>query len=318
MRWPRVILCAFLLLTTLCVLAPQARGLARAGGAAARQWGTGHPEALLRLALPGLGWEGEAVSPGVLVCKALGWMAGVSLGDAQEILASQLPAVMVGQPVIYLTPGPQIKPDSDDRDDTDHPLVAIYHTHTGETYTLDDGVDRFDGRPGGVVDVGRELKKTLVERGIEVIHCTKTHDVPYATSYLKSQKTAEELLETHPDIDVLLDIHRDSMKDREYAVTRINGRNAATVLFIVGSDARMPFPDWRENKAFAEKLTDATDKKYPGLCLEVRVQDGRYNQFLHPQAVLIEIGGVNNHRSEALYAAQMLANVLADVLRDEM
>ncbi|MDI6709984.1 MAG: stage II sporulation protein P [Thermoanaerobacterales bacterium] len=314
MRWLRVVLLVVLLVTSTWLTAPETKGLARAGGKAAREWGTSHPEVLIAMALPGRGWQGEEASPGMLAREALGRAAGVSLGDAQEILASQLPGVLARRPVVHLTPGPPAKPGPGVHDDGARPLVAIYSTHTGETYALDDGVERFDGRPGGVVDAARELERALAEREIDIVRSERVHDVPYAKSYLKSQKTAEELLEGHPGIDVLIDVHRDSKKDRDHSVVRINGRDAATILFIVGSDARQPFPGWRENKAFAEKLAAAAAKKYPGLCLGVRVKDGRYNQFLHPQAILVEIGGVNNHRAEALYAARLLADILADVL----
>jgi stage II sporulation protein P len=54
---------------------------------------------------------------------------------------------------------------------------------------------------------------------------------------------------------------------------------------------------------------------YPGLMRPTQVRrDARYNQHLHPNSLLIEIGSVENTLEEALLAAELLANVLAEAL----
>ena len=59
------------------------------------------------------------------------------------------------------------------------------------------------------------------------------------------------------------------------------------------------------------------DELYPGLCYGVRVKKDRYNQFLHPRALLVEIGGVNNTLTEAKRAARLLAHVVEAVLKED-
>lgn len=256
----------------------------------------------------------QFIIPGLLLVS----LAGVDLSSRAHLLVSQLPvggrvpdepSRAAGRP-----PAPAatatLAADGDG-----HALVGLYHTHTGETYALSDGVARFDGQEGGVVTVGRALAGALAARGIAVVHNTKIHDVPYPRSYLASRETAEEMLRAHPGLVVLLDIHRDAAKTRKQSVVHIDGEPVATILLVVGSGAREPFPTWRENRAFAERLAAALNERYPGLCQGVRVKNGRYNQFLHPHALLVEIGSVENRTEEAVRAAELFAAVLAGMIR---
>lgn len=316
MRWVRALVLVWSACLFLWVLWPPACGLARAGGNAIFQWGRQNPRSLLHLALPTLGHE--AVRPATAYRYLFGCLAGVNLSSRAEMLASQLPATVsfAGEvpPVVRHEPGPAVPGARLAASGNDSALVGIYHTHTGETYALSDGVARFDGRAGGVVTVGRVLARALETQGIKVVYSEKIHDAPYARSYLASRATAEAMLRWHPDLVTLLDIHRDAAKTRAQSVVRIGGRQVATILLVVGSDAREPFPTWRQNHAFAERLAAALNERYPGLCQGVRVKSGRYNQFLHPHALLVEIGSAENHTEEAVRAAELFAEVLASVI----
>lgn len=196
------------------------------------------------------------------------------------------------------------------------PLVAIYNTHTGETYAMTDGVERVKGR-GGVFTVATALEKGLRKRGVSVLRSDRIHDVSYAASYLESEKTVREMLYNNPEIDALFDVHRDSKLPRSLATVEAGGTRVAPVLVVVGSDARQPFPTWRQNLAFAKRIADRADALYPGLCRGVRIKEGRYNQFLNPRLLILEIGGVNNSLEEAEAAAELMANVLADLLFED-
>jgi len=196
-------------------------------------------------------------------------------------------------------------------------LVGIYHTHTGETYALSDGTAREDGRRGGVVLVGEAIKQVLESKyGIRTDHDETINDANYNTSYMVSEQTARKMLAANPHLLVLLDIHRDAGLPRRDCLVKVNGREMAPILFIVGSDARAPFPNWRQNYRFASQLAAAVNKKYPGLVRGVRVKEGRYNQFLHPRALLVEVGSANNYTSEAVAAGRLFADVLGEVVTE--
>jgi stage II sporulation protein P len=125
------------------------------------------------------------------------------------------------------------------------------------------------------------------------------------------------LLKANPTIKILIDIHRDSgLTSREASQVMIDGQQAAKVLLIVGTDTRLPHPQWKENQKFAQMFGEKVNELYPGLLKGVRLQSGRYNQHLHPHALLIEIGSDKNSLDEAERSAVMLARVISEVLKE--
>ncbi|MFZ5631208.1 MAG: stage II sporulation protein P [Bacillota bacterium] len=289
----------------------------------ALSWSERDPAGLVRSAAPVTAWAGneedypEEITPGSLVTAMLAPFR-VNLNSPWDLLASEIPALAEFKREYAVpaasgaAPGTDKKTPGSGTGMSPEALVGIYYTHTGETYALTDGTERLPGKKGGVVEAGRAVKETLEkDHGIRVAHDDTVNDANYGLSYVESEKTARRLLEENRDIQILLDIHRDAGKPRDQSLVRVNGKEMAPILFIVGSDARLPFPTWRNNYDFAVKLAAAINKKYPGLCTGVRVKEGRYNQFLHPRALLVEIGSVSNSTAEAIQSAGLLAGELA-------
>ncbi|GAB6158122.1 hypothetical protein JCM39194_13220 [Desulfotomaculum varum] len=284
------------------------------------------PRSMLLASMPALTWQDtpeEMENP----CLALvSWLAGIAgLADYPVgMLQAQIPMlVQIIPPETEVRVGDPVEPEqanTSPRQTADREaLVGIYNTHTGETYLLTDGMDRLTGRRGGVVTVAKAVQKTLEEQHqIPVVLSDRIHDARYATSYLESKKTAQEIVENNPRLIALLDIHRDAGRSRQDSLVEVKGKKVAPILIIVGSDARAEFPDWQQNYQFACRLADQINGMYPGLCLGVRVKEGRYNQFLHPGALLLEIGTDNNSLTEALASGEMLAHALAELVRQEV
>jgi stage II sporulation protein P len=294
----------------------------------ATSWSERDPSGLLRSAAPVMAWGGnsedypEEITPASLVTAILGPFR-INLGDPDEVIALGVPALAEygkGEAVPVTAAAGALPEDAGPKTPvplTRDVLVGIYHTHTGETYTLTDGVARVDGQKGGVVEAGRAVKETLeAQYGIRTVHNDRVNDANYGLAYAESEKTARRLLEDNSEVEILLDIHRDAGKSRNDSVVTINGEEMAPLLFICGSDARSPFPSWRNNHSFALKLSERINKEYPGLSLGVRVKEGRYNQFLHPRALLVEVGSENNSTQEAVRSARLLARVLAEELKE--
>lgn len=198
-----------------------------------------------------------------------------------------------------------------------NPLVAIYNTHNAESYQPSQGQAKIPGKNGGISQVAEVLASTLSkDYGIPVVRSTTIHDYPdFTTSYANSEKTLKRILAENPSVLVALDIHRNAGLPAP-PVVEIDNQKVAQVLIIVGSNARLEHPNWRRNEAFARRLAKKMDELYPGLCLGVRVQEGRYNQHLHPRALLLEIGSDNNTLEEAEGAARLVARVLAAIIDD--
>lgn len=274
---------------------------------------------IMRIGMPVLNridFEGDSgeLTVSQIILEGVGAVSRVNLLNPAGVLQTEMPLLArVEIPVEEVTAVPVQSEKAAVL--TDDCLVAIYNTHTGETYSLTDGVERIDGGKGGVVTVAAALQEELQNKyGIKTARSERINDADYNISYLEAEKTVRELLEANPKTMVLLDIHRDANKTREQSIVRVNGQDAAPLLFIVGSDARRPFPNWRQNYAFAQELSNKVNEMYPGLSLGVRVYDGVYNQSFHPRALLVEVGTTNNSTEEAARSARLLAAALAAVL----
>lgn len=203
------------------------------------------------------------------------------------------------------------------------PQVLILHSHATESYTPTPDRSYRESSPYRTLDpehnmlqVGEALKRALEARGIGAIQDTTLHDYPdYADSYIRSRETVREYLETYPTIRLVLDLHRDaaSLDSGTQLCThaRVNGRDAAQVMLVVGTDAGgRTHPGWQENMALAMKLHAQLEKAYPGLCRPIDCRTERFNQDLSAGALLVEVGAAGDTLEEALITVEALAEVI--------
>jgi stage II sporulation protein P len=184
--------------------------------------------------------------------------------------------------------------------------VAIYHTHSAESYVPTDGTASNRGN-GGVLRVGEAMAQTLRERGTNVVHDKTSHEPHDAMAYDRSRRTAVELLKKNPI--ALIDVHRDAVPPDEYA-KEINSTAVTKVQFVVGRQN----PNMKANEAFAHQVKAEVDKKYPGFVKGIFYGDGKYNQDLAPRMLLVEMGAHRNSREEAERGAAIFATAAQDVL----
>jgi stage II sporulation protein P len=204
------------------------------------------------------------------------------------------------------------------------PKVLIYHTHTTESYlrkTADIGKKGISAYTSdqryNVVRVGDELSKNLKKYGINVLHNGTVHDTKFNSSYAASLKTMQEYIKSYPSIKIMFDLHRDGLDDTNKLrlVTKVNGKNAAQVMIVVGTNGTgLPHPKWKENLKFALRLQEVMNEKYPGLARPVWISKNRYNQQLTTGNLLIEIGGDGNVLSECLESTKYVAEAVNEVI----
>lgn len=185
-------------------------------------------------------------------------------------------------------------------------LVAMYSTHSDESYIPEDGAAS-KWNDAGIYDVGDSLKKALEARGIEAVYSKETFLPHDADAYNRSRRTAEELLKQGPD--ALLDIHRDAVPAEQYE-TEVDGEDISKVRLFVGRNNQ----NAEENKAFARQIKAEADKQYPGLIKDIFIGKGNYNQELYPHALLLEFGTHEIEKEKAMEAADYIADVLDSVL----
>ena len=203
----------------------------------------------------------------------------------------------------------------------DEPTVLILHTHATESYTkkgedytessafrtLDEGYN--------MISIGARVAQLLEDAGITVVHDRQLHDYPsYNGSYNQARKSIQEILEEHPTIRVVLDLHRDASGDLSNQfrpVAEVDGEPTAQIMLVMGTgSSSLSHPDWEENLALGLKLQAQLERQAPGITRPISLRGQRFNQDLTKGSLLIEMGAAGNSHAEALRAAEQLAKAL--------
>lgn len=185
--------------------------------------------------------------------------------------------------------------------------IAIYHTHSAESYVPTDGTDSIPAN-GGIYKVGDALNSVLTEKGIDVEHSKQPHEPRDANAYRRSRRTALNLLKTGPA--AIIDVHRDGVPDPDFYSTEIAGNKATSIRLVVGRQNQ----NMQANLDFAKQVKAGMDQIYPGLIKSIFMAKGNYNQDLSPRSMLIEVGTHTNSRYEAENGAKLFADGLPVVL----
>ena len=207
------------------------------------------------------------------------------------------------------------------------PQVLIMHTHTTESYMQKDEkyyTEDFNSRSTdnskNMAKIGDIIAEKLNKNGIKTIHDKTHHDYPeYTGSYGRAAKTVEYYLKKYPTIKIVLDLHRDAVSTddgKAKLVTKINGKNAAQVMLVMGSQTGSitNHPNWKENLSLAIKLQQTMEAKYPTLARPLMLASKKYNQNLSRGSLLIEFGTDVNTLEEASYSAELVGDSLVSLL----
>lgn len=213
--------------------------------------------------------------------------------------------------------------------DKSKPTVLIFHTHTTESYQmLDKGwysksfKTRSNDPKTNMVRVGDEIEAQLKAAGFNVIHDKTIYDASYNGSYERSGAAIDKYLKENPSIQVLLDIHRDGMKQANGTglkpTAEINGKKAAQLMIITGCEegAVKGFPDWKYNLRFALQLQKKCQDEFPGLMRPVYFSRRKYNMHKTRCSLLVEVGSEYNTLDEAAYSGRMLGKALGDLMNE--
>lgn len=202
----------------------------------------------------------------------------------------------------------------------DKPQILIYHTHSQEAFV--------DSAPGNtdttIVGAGELLTKILVEEyGYNVMHHRGEYDVPNRDyAYSKSLPALEQLLAENPSIEVVIDLHRDGVKENTHLVTDVNGNPTAQMMFFNGLSytrkngaiGYLKNENLQENLAFSFQMQMAALEYYPGLTRKNYLNGYRYNMHLRGKSLLVELGAQTNTVEEIKNAIGPLAHILDMVL----
>lgn len=207
------------------------------------------------------------------------------------------------------------------------PRVLVYHTHSNESFLPksdfydEDYPIRSADCSKNMIAVGDALCEALAQNGVTVIHECKQHDYPMFTgAYYRSAESVSTLLEKYPDIDIVIDLHRDGIVQNDGSlgapVCEVNGKTAAQFMIISCCENEyFDMPDYIENFKLACLLQNTSEEMYPNLARPVLFDYRNYNQSLSRGALLIEVGSHGNSLDEAVYTGELLGNIIAKALQ---
>ena len=209
--------------------------------------------------------------------------------------------------------------------DTETPQILIYHSHSQETFA-----DSREGEEADtIVGVGDYLTRLLTETyGYQVIHLKEQFDMASgeldrSAAYDYARDYLEPYLQENPNIQGIIDLHRDGVPEDRRLVTEINGKPTAQILFYNGlsyTTARgsldyLPNPYIQQNLAFSFQLEYQAAQYYPEFYRGIYLAGYRYNLHFRPRSILLEAGAQTNTVQEVKNAMEPFADVLNKVLQ---
>ena len=206
----------------------------------------------------------------------------------------------------------------------DRKAVYIYFTHTRESYLpylkgVTDPNKAYHSQMN-VTKVGDQLKESLERRGIgttvdktDVMANLSKKGLGFGKAYQESRPVVQTAMTGDRNLQYFIDIHRDGYR-KDKTTIQLNGQSYAKLAFVIGGENA----NYEKNLALARELHNLLDKKYgPGLSRGIIEKkgastNGKFNQDLSQNALLIEFGGVDNTFEELNRSADALADVFSE------
>lgn len=151
---------------------------------------------------------------------------------------------------------------------------------------------------------------------IDIMKEMKLDGRGYHEAYNVMRPHLSKHLETNK-YDLILDLHRDSLK-RDKTTLTYNGENYAKIAIVVGAEHK----NYRWNTAYAESLSATLNSIVPNVSRGVISKsgdgvDGRYNQDLAKQMLIVEVGGIGNNEEEINRTIAVLGKAIANAFAIE-
>lgn len=127
-----------------------------------------------------------------------------------------------------------------------------------------------------------------------------------------SREIVQEAMTSNKELQYFFDLHRDSAR-KNVTTKAIGDKSYAKLAFVIGKGNK----NYEKNLQLATALHETINKKYPGVSRGViqkgfQTGNGVYNQDLSGQAILIEVGGVDNTEEELNRSIDVLAKAFGE------
>ncbi|UII54938.1 stage II sporulation protein P [Cytobacillus spongiae] len=206
----------------------------------------------------------------------------------------------------------------------DRKVVYIYFSHTRESFlpylkgVTDPNLAHHSKM--NVTKIGDKLKESLETKGIgttvdktDIMTTLGQKGLSYGSSYQESRAVVQTAMSNDRNLNYFIDIHRDARRKKDTTMS-INGQSYAKLAFVIGAEHK----NYEKNLKFATDLHNHLQEKYPGLSRGIIQKqgastNGKFNQDLSSNAILIEFGGVDNTFEELDRSAEALADVFSEM-----
>ena len=185
--------------------------------------------------------------------------------------------------------------------------IALYCTHSDESYITGDGTESVEGK-GGIYDIANLFGDALEAIGATVEISENKHLPHDAGAYRRSRQTAASLLKNRPN--AIFDIHRDGIPDPDEYAVNIGNQKMSKVRLLVGKSNQ----NKEANLSFAKQIKAVGDKMYPGLIKDIYMGKGTYNQDLAPRSVLLEFGTHTLDKERVIASTKPMSEVVYKAL----
>jgi stage II sporulation protein P len=223
-----------------------------------------------------------------------------------------------------LPPAPKVDSPAPSLTTGERKAVYIYFTHTRESYLpylkgVTDPNKAYHSKVN-VTKVGDQLKAGLEKRGIgttvdktDVMANLNEKGLGFGKAYQESRPVVQAAMTGDRNLQYFIDIHRDGYR-KDKTTIQIQGKSYAKLAFVIGGENA----NYEKNLALAKELHNLLDKKFgKGLSRGIvekkgATTNGKFNQDLSRNALLIEFGGVDNTFEELNRSADALADVFSE------
>ncbi|WLR56933.1 stage II sporulation protein P [Mesobacillus subterraneus] len=204
--------------------------------------------------------------------------------------------------------------------------VFIYHTHSWESYLpllglegAENENEAVDGKTNITIVgelLGTELEKRGIGASVDKTNIGQELDRKgWLThkSYEISRSLVQSAMAGNEKLEYFLDLHRDSVR-KDSTTATINNKPYARIVFVIGEENK----NFQQNLKFANELHKILNKNYPGISKGVLPKkgigvDGIYNQDLHANTLVVEVGGVDNNMKELKNTIEALAEAISQI-----
>ncbi len=199
--------------------------------------------------------------------------------------------------------------------------VLIVNTHAFESYAregmlyyTDTAFSSNAAQDHRISAAAHALCEALNENGIGAIFVDCMTESAFG-SYQNAKKMVELTLEDHPEIVLILDLHRGILTDETGAllrpITQISDAVTAQIRILLGTGG-----NWETHASAALSFYETANLTYSSLMMPLTVSENTFLQTCSVPVLTLEIGTAGNTVAEALVSAEMLANVLNETMRD--